>query len=145
MERSNREALFQDEPPNPVSLAWHYNMTVFENMCAVSLEEGGERTWKPGIGNVSIEEDQPSTDTKRTAQSYRGIAQAEQDTEAGIVSSTLLPGDHVTMAPFLDSPQDSDYEDPNDNNDEDWQHGFTLDLDNRLQSLVGLQSLMGVF
>jgi hypothetical protein len=74
MERSSREALFQDKPLNAVSLAWHYNMTVFKNMCALPLEGGGaKRTWKPGIRDVSIEEDQPSTDTKQgtTAQSDR--------------------------------------------------------------------------
>jgi hypothetical protein len=42
------------------------------------------------------------------------------------------------MAPFLDSPQGSDYEDPNGSDYEDWQHEFTLNLDNRLQSLVGV-------
>jgi hypothetical protein len=41
MKRNNQEAFFQDAPPHESSLAWHYRMTVMENMGALHLQAIG--------------------------------------------------------------------------------------------------------
>src|SRR5208282_4152138 len=56
LKRNNRKAFFKKKAPSRVSLAWHYKLTVIENMCALLLEkEGGAKRmpWREGPISVS--------------------------------------------------------------------------------------------
>jgi hypothetical protein len=135
LERCNEKALFEEDPPYPESLAWHYNMCVFENMCALSLQEAGgaKRIRQPGPSKASIEADQteePSPNTT-TAQPDEETMHAEQGNAAGVVSSAYISGHRMAGASMLDAPESSEDEDY-----EDWQHDFSMELDHRLRGLV---------
>jgi hypothetical protein len=111
-------------------------MCVFENMCALPLQTAGgaKRTWQPGSSKASIEADQteePSPDTA-TAQPDEETMHAEQGNTAGVVSSASISGHRMAEALILDEPDSSE-----DEGYEDWQHDFSMELDHRLQSLVG--------
>jgi hypothetical protein len=85
---------------------------------------------------ASIEADQteePSADTT-AAQPDEENMHAEQGNTAGVVSSAFISRNHMAEALLLDTPDGSDYEGED---REDWEHGFAMELDHRLQSLVG--------
>jgi hypothetical protein len=120
MKRNNQEAFFHDDPPKKVSLAWHYRMTVMENMGALLLQAiGGAKRipWRQGPSATSVQKDQ---NNNQSVDPEQVGAQPEQGTAPGVASSALL-----------DSPNDSDSEDS-----DDWQYRFTSELDSRLQNLV---------
>ena len=103
-------------------------MCVFENMCALPLQTAGgaKRTWQPGSSKASIEAD------TATAQPDEETMHAEQGNAAGVVSSAYISGHRMAEALILDEPDSSE-----DEGYEDWQHDFSMELDHRLQSLVG--------
>ena len=120
MKRNNQEAFFHDDLPKKGSLAWHYRMTVMENMGALLLQAiGGAKRipWRQGPSAISVQKDQ---NNNQSADPEQVGAQPEQGTAPGVASSALL-----------DSPNDSDSEDS-----DDWQYRFTSELDSRLQNLV---------
>ncbi|KAN0070387.1 hypothetical protein V8E54_011256 [Elaphomyces granulatus] len=130
MTRNNQEAFFQDKPPSEISLAWHYRMTVMENMGALLLQaKGGAKRipWRQGPSAISVQKDQ---NNNQSADPELVGAQPEQGTAPGVTSSALLSRHHMITSPLLDSPNDSDSEDS-----DDWQYGFTSELDHRLQNL----------
>jgi hypothetical protein len=134
MKRHNQVAFFQGDPPLMTLLAWHYRMTVVENMAALFLQAmGGAKKipWRQAPSAISVGKDQNSNDPKqvdaqlehRTAQP----AEPEQGTALG-VTSALLPSFHV---PLFDSSDADDSE-----TEEDWQYEFASQLDHRLQNIV---------
>ena len=131
MKRNNQEAFFHDDPPDKVSLAWHYRMTVMENMGALRLQAiGGAKRipWRQGPSAISVQKDQ---NNNQSVDSEQVGAQPEQGIAPGVASSALFSRHYMVTSPLLDSPDDSDSEDS-----DDWQYRFTSELDNRLQNLV---------
>jgi len=97
-----------------------------ENMGALFLKARGgpERIpWRQGPSAISVHNQ--SADPEQVG------AQPEQGTAPGVTSSALLSRHYMVTSPLLDSPNDSDSGDS-----DDWQYGFTSELDHRLQNLV---------
>jgi hypothetical protein len=150
MKHNNQAAFFQGNPPERNSLAWHYEMTVYENMCVMFIQAAGGAQnipWHGGSNAVSPVKDS----NKNPNTNHIDHINPEQTAKSDVTSSALAHTSQshpyfyaVKAPPSPPSPNDSTYGSysPNrkreleDSDSKDWQYDFTAALDRRLHDLA---------